>query len=438
MKFVQQGVKRKIEDLINSSNSAILIIDVKNRLFAIPFGYGRFLLKDDSTEPDFGIKTTLNSLQYDSLQSIDTYTFEEQTIHYRKQASKASGLEIFDLDVSRDILQAITGKPRTNIPFEGISGKEDTLAISVRSEFEDLDSICDNLIKLYQKDDYKEHFGWVDNVKRVATSEIIKNLDGLLIKDFKKKNSTIYLSPPELLDWDKLYYFNYTRSRNELKPTLDIDTYKTTFNGDDLNVDQLKTDKAFVYNDEQTDVIYAWPIYKCLIFETLYKNGDFVLTNGSWFEIENSFAKRIKKDVQSIPIRRLGLPKVKKRIEEKDKIEIERDYNERVASSKRSFFLLDRKNVKCEYAGTSIEICDLFSKNRDFIHVKPRHGGSSAFSHLFAQGRVSAESFISDKNYRMAIKNELKSGGKTWTDLIPLDKPKTSAYNIVWAQRRSI
>ena len=53
-----------------------------------------------------------------------------------------------------------------------------------------------------------------------------------------------------------------------------------------------------------------------------------------------------------------------------------------------------------------IEFCDLYTKDRDLIHVK-RYGGSSVFSHLFAQGTVSGELFRMEPDFRRLVNDKL-------------------------------
>jgi uncharacterized protein (TIGR04141 family) len=53
-----------------------------------------------------------------------------------------------------------------------------------------------------------------------------------------------------------------------------------------------------------------------------------------------------------------------------------------------------------------IEPCDLYSCDREFIHIK-RYGGSSVLSHLFNQGLVSSELFQRESNYRLQLNDKL-------------------------------
>jgi uncharacterized protein (TIGR04141 family) len=54
---------------------------VDDRLFALTFGQGRFLLHPDAYEEWFGLVVTLNSIGSDALRSIDKRTFvDDQNI----------------------------------------------------------------------------------------------------------------------------------------------------------------------------------------------------------------------------------------------------------------------------------------------------------------------------------------------------------------------
>ena len=54
-----------------------------------------------------------------------------------------------------------------------------------------------------------------------------------------------------------------------------------------------------------------------------------------------------------------------------------------------------------------IELCDILTADGEFIHVK-RKSRSSTLSHLFAQGSISAETFVNDGVFRDKIRDEIK------------------------------
>jgi uncharacterized protein (TIGR04141 family) len=73
-----------------------------------------------------------------------------------------------------------------------------------------------------------------------------------------------------------------------------------------------------------------------------------------------------------------------------------------------------------------VEFCDLYSKNKDIIHVK-QYGGSSLLSHLFSQAVVSADCFLHEIAFRQDVNGLLPPGFK-FAD--PTKAPTPSAYTV--------
>src|SRR5690349_2263950 len=65
-----------LPDLTNETVSAVLLIPVSGRLFAMTFGYGRSLLEQDCWEDGFGLKVTLNAVPPGNFRAIDRSSFD--------------------------------------------------------------------------------------------------------------------------------------------------------------------------------------------------------------------------------------------------------------------------------------------------------------------------------------------------------------------------
>ena len=92
--------------------------------------------------------------------------------------------------------------------------------------------------------------------------------------------------------------------------------------------------------------------------------------------------------------------------------------------------MLDDKN-KISHGGGhgQVEVCDLFSINKELVHVKI-YGKSSVFSHLFSQGFVSGQLLQVDGDFRKKVKAKLTS---PFNDLIGLNRPKEKELTVVFA-----
>ncbi|HUP59468.1 MAG TPA: TIGR04141 family sporadically distributed protein [Thermoanaerobaculia bacterium] len=107
--FFGNAVSAETLALQTASASALLVVPMKNRTFAVAFGQGRHLIDLMSVDARFGLRVTLNSVSSDSIRSIDKKTFEGISTHTREQASKETSIGDFGLNVERDVVGAVTG-----------------------------------------------------------------------------------------------------------------------------------------------------------------------------------------------------------------------------------------------------------------------------------------------------------------------------------------
>ncbi len=431
LRFVQTGIQGQLEEVTNRTNAAVLLVRRRRRIFAFTFGYGWRFLREDLLEPDFGLKSALNGVQHDSLQSLDSFAVEEQTVHRRSQASRASGLQVFGIDVSRDILRAVTGRPRKGVPLQAITGSGNTLAVSAHTDFKGLGEVTDLLLSLYRKRTYREHFDFVDFVQRVSDPRQIEELDERVLTDLGSADPTSYFAPPEPIDFGRVHQFGYTGARRQRTADMDIAVYLANLDEEALSIELLHRHRVSAYGDDQETAIDAWPVYKCIVFETIVGESRFVLTAGQWFEIARDFAARIRHAVGRIPVSGLRLPEVNRLANRR--LETEPAYNARVARQNNSMALLDGKSARCLGTTTGIEVCDLLSDDGDLIHVKHRKGGSSSLSHLFAQGRMSAEALLKDADFRRDGRRFLRNLRATWEARIPANIPNPRDFCVVFA-----
>lgn len=425
--FVQEGVN-DILNLLNSSNSGVLFLKQDSRLFAITLGHGRYLLDQNTIERDFGLKVTLNAVNPDKLRSIDMRTLEELPIETRRQASTSSSLNIFGIDIDRDVLRGVVGEPRDIKFAERIAGS-DSLAISTRIEFVDLGRKCKEILKYYKSKYYQETFSWIDRIKVVKDSLLNDELNQKLAKSIVGKDiDNIFLAPPEPLDWEFLEGFYYSCDNERfLHADLDIEKYFSLIKdiSEDTIIDKLKTHRVEAKYNEIEEPFSKWSLYDCTVIQIDYKGHLYVLSRGQWFQIEKKFANQVYKEFKNINTKDNFLIKA-------NKDEKEGDYNIRAAQSLTGLVLLDQKNIKTPGSATPIEFCDLLSKNKELIHVK-RKTRSSSLSHLFFQGSNSAELFLRDNLFRDKLKSLLAKQTPNLSHLISTNRPKTSEFTVVYA-----
>ena len=198
-----------------STTAAALLITTQNRMFAVTFGQGRHLLQPGVYEERFGLRVVLNSIDEQSLRSIDKKTFDAISTHTRVQSSLEAGAPEFGLDVEQDLLRAVTGRPKRESHGKRLSGM-DSLHAAVHVELDDLQELLDNYFDLFNDDSYRKSFPWVDHIAEVSNQFTIARLDELLVQGIKADNLTrCWLAVPEIIDWANTKGFRYRYDANE-------------------------------------------------------------------------------------------------------------------------------------------------------------------------------------------------------------------------------
>ncbi|SDO05408.1 TIGR04141 family sporadically distributed protein [Vreelandella arcis] len=433
-KFTEDIAGASLDELANRSSSAVLIIKKATATMAFTFGYGRFLIDTKYFVHDFGIKTALNTLNHDSLRSVDLFTLEDQAVQKKSQASRESSVGVFGIDISRDVLRAVTGSPKNSVDLKNISGGDAVYSFGIEMNVNEISQLVDLLSGYYKNDSYKSNFSWVDNIRKVKEKSEIDHLDGKLVDKIKLKSSEITITIPEIVQWDSIYGFSYTRTKNSIKPTIEAKEYLDNIDVSKVSIDSIKRDRLFVYDVNENESEHQ--IYKCIYFEHKEIDKTYLLFAGLWYEIDNSFMARVDATLGRINVSSLAFPKVYIWDEIKDgktksKIESEGDYNKR-ASTSYSYHLLDKELIKSNRTTTSIELCDLMTDNKQFVHVKHRKGGSAGLSHLFAQGSVSAEILLGDREFRKKTRTVLRRVNSGLQDSVPLDSFKSDGVEVVF------
>ena len=398
-------------NIFSSVPSAVLIIPVKVdanavRYFAITFGAGYHLLQKGVFEERFGLRVVLNAVDEKNIRRIDKKNFGALVKQTTEQAGRSAETSEFGIDIEQDLIQAVTGLSTDIVLGKTISGK-DSLHVSVPRTVE---NISDFLKLCYQYNSskvYKKKFPWIDQIEEIRDAKKVEELDGKLITRINADNyEKLWMAIPEIIDWSDFSCFKYGTSKNANEYSdLQIfdfikehEKHKGAF-----TIEMLKRFEAYCYFEILPE--NSWRIYDCIYAEISERDRVYTLTNGKWYQVNRDFSVDVEKEYSEILSRvsPVALPKCPTREGKITEPVVESQYNE-YSATKSDYALLDRKTVM--HSGSPIEICDLYTKNKEFIHVK-HYGGSSVLSHLFNQGVVSAELFSMHSSYREKMNTKL-------------------------------
>jgi uncharacterized protein (TIGR04141 family) len=393
--FFAPQVKSSELGLVGSVSAVLLIPGEDGIWWALTFGQGRRLLQDGLFVDGFGLRVALNSLGYDNLRSIDKETFDMIAGHARQQASREVGTEEFGLDIERDLLWAVTGRPSDPALGQQLTGR-DALILSAHIDLEGVETYLSYLYPAFKSERYKERFSWIDNVCEVDDDER-QLLDMDLLARLKKKNfDQSWLAPPEVLEWSTVRYFSYSEAyRSPERFDIDWASFFEEKISDPsaLSIENLKNRHIFCIGDDGI-TLKQWAVYRCIYAEIGYADTSYFLSGGKWYRIAKSFVEQVNDATGRMPVLEDYLPDYAD--------ETEDAYNIRVGTKQPGFHLMHKVLVPYGGGKSSIEFCDLLGDNGDIIHVK-RYSGSRDLSHLFAQGLNSGQLFQIDEGFRQAM-----------------------------------
>lgn len=406
-----------------SSAAAVFFVPQDDRVFLLTFGQGRHLIESESVEDRFGLRVTLNSIAEDRVRSLDKQTFDTIARHTRIQSSKEARPSDLGIDIDQDLLRVITGSPTNEALGKTLSGLE-SLHAMVRVDLEGLRALLSDYLDQFGKDSYKKSFGWVDHVSEVIDPDGQRELDDVMLeKILEEEFDRCWLSVPEPIDWSLVAGFRYRRGlRQPVLHDISFDTFLETISaGDDVTLNALRRREVHCVGADDVD-LYSWPIYRCIYCEIEQDEDTYLLSGGKWYRVSRDFVKQVNEDVKRLPKYPRTLPEFLDETEE--------EYNKRVANTDpEAFALMDRKTIPVGGGYSRVEFCDLYTDGREMIHIK-RYGGSSMLSHLFAQGTVSGQLFVTDPEFRKTVNSLLPRSHKV-SDSAP--RPDTSLFTVVFA-----
>lgn len=437
--FINEGAKENVFKKNGIIASALLFVPISDKQYMIlTFGQGFTKIKESLLEKDFGLKVVLNSVDHKKIKSVDTVKHDEVTIHKKVQTSQQSEVVAFGIDIESDMLREITGVPIDPNFATNVTGKH-SLTIQTKLEVNNILNKCKEIYEVYQKDKYKVHFSWVDNIRYIEDIEIIKILNKYLMNDFNNlmtNNNSIdlHLASPEVIDYSRVAFIRYRGFRSkELFSLLNINDYISLINkkGIEINdIDVFKKKHKIEFLDDDEIIIYQWSVYECMVYETKYQNEHYILSDGRWYKIAKNLSDEVNEFFNKLD-KSLALPKAY--IDENEPM-----YIERLKELKRDTYIcFDRKLIKLPEWSSGIEPCDFFSPQKEFIHIK-NDASSSKLSHLFNQGVVSGESFLREQRFRKEFKNKAKQINSKTAKIIPdvRKRPELNEYTIVFAVMR--
>lgn len=434
LKYLSPHLDRNPVGIFTASASALLLFEVAGRLFAVTFGQGRHLLLPDAIEPDFGLKVVLNTVAPDQLKSVDAKTVDDTTVHTRRDLSRSSSLSAFGLDVTRDLLRAVTGTPQDPSLAHQLTGA-DALGIHTRDQVPDLPALAERLLEAYGSDEYKKNFDFIDYLRPEKDPAQILRLEECLVEVLNSGDpgdlTDVHVAAPQPLEWIDLAGFRFSTESRDSEEATDprVTTYLASRQDQAIDVDLLKRDRLIAIRAADLAPLDDWSVYKSLVYQAELDDHLFVLSAGRWYRVDLDYRARVEKEAFAIP-EFTSLPNAIPGASEGD-------YNKSAAKAIDGL-CLDGMLVQ-DGGPDRMEVCDILLPSGFLIHVKHR-GSSSTLSHLFMQGLNSAERLRMDAHFRSEARKIVAQADPSFSTVIgdPVDPAKhTIVFGVITRSTRS-
>lgn len=400
---------------LRSAQDALIVASVRrynrDRLFALSFGQGRFLIRPELIEPAFGRRVALNLLYEDApddepagqsrIRQVDARTIEANVRRARIQRSRDTSFDTFGVDPQRDLLDRIVGAPPDVETFGSRISGADSLQLHVDVPFEALGPLLRTLLSTHARTTYRDHFAWVDRVRAVDDPNLLERLRAHTVEVVAGGADDIDLAPPEIVDWSRVATFRFEIGEKPEHDDLRLDDYLAAVEGSrvtELDYDRFVGHKITA-RDGDGGIVAKWSVARSLFGDFELDGAHYVLDNGRFFVVAADYVEELNDFVAGLPGPTTMLPATGAAI-------LEDAYNQALCTASPGRLLLDRRTIQPAERTTSIEICDVITSDGELIHVK-RKLGSSDLSHLFGQGFVSAEVINSGPAFRTVVRDKI-------------------------------
>ena len=364
----------------------LLVLETNNRLMAITFGHGRSMINQSSIVRGFGLRVAMNLGDPKKLKSIDKSTLDKVALNTRSQSAKNTGVEDFGFEFDHEVLRSLTAVVDSEEDDTEIVSGSDSVTLSTDITFDTIQSIADRLFDAYSLEEYKTVYPWVEYIYPETDPTIKEKLDEKIVGLLNAGNlEELWIAPPEIIDYSDFSGFVYRRTNPPVfYQELNLSTFisDSRFRGD-ISVSSLKSKKIYVYNGEEAEV-NQWPIFRCLNGEIDLDGKRYILNDGRWYQIQQTFYDEVCEYFNSLDHAGLQFDPYGGRKEG--------PYLRAIANNN-DLVLLDQKWVRPKGVANNLEFCDLLSDCNGIIHVK-KYGSSAVLNHLFAQAYQSIEMLI--------------------------------------------
>ena len=397
-----------------STGGAALLLGIDEHVYALAYGtLGRFMIADAAMHTTFGIEFAVRALVPEDIRQVRRRVMGTRGRVDRSLVPGGTHIRMYGIDKWGEIVGQIGGRtdnPRlTECRRTGRSMRvtgSDSLQLRLAVEPDGLRADLREVARVCRQASPLADLEFITQIRPVRpadprlaalTDELDRQLGQIAPAD-------IGIAVPghavEVVEQAASYRIRIPRSgqRRSVSADLELTDLLAHTRGvpSGQRWDSLRTGQITVCADaEGRDEIATAPASRWLTAQLPHGTSQLMLHEGRWYEIGDQHRRFLRDEVSQILARPSGVVLPAWPLDES-----EQDYNKRVAGA--GMVLLDRKLLRTAQHHRGIEACDLLGPGDELVHVK-RADTSAPLSHLFAQGAVSVDALLHEKDARQAL-----------------------------------
>ncbi|MEU7018424.1 DUF6119 family protein [Streptomyces sp. NPDC046385] len=394
----------------NRTSACALLLPVADDVFALTFGMGHLLLDQSRISPGFGFDFVLRAAQPDAIRQVTHSLMDARGRTDRSSAAQGQHIRAFPIEEYGEVVSRLVGTLSSTELTIGKHSRRtaqvagtDSLKIHLGAQPEDLVHDLTQVRAILARRSPAPEFEAIARVRPLKSGDprrsvLEARLDDLLGAS-ADTGSLALAVPAACLDQEDaaLSYQVKVGPVRRLMPSPAIDDILELLDGipPGSRLEALSAGYIQMHRDEEgTDPVSAQvKAHKWITAEIPLDASRYFHHEGRWFEIGDQYLEGIRSEVDTLLTAPASCPLPAWTTD----LATEEDYN--LEAAKHGYLCLDRQLIRTAQHPHGFEAADLLADDGTLIHVK-RAASSAPLSHLFAQGRVSADALRYDAEAR--------------------------------------
>ncbi|GEO58774.1 DUF6119 family protein [Companilactobacillus bobalius] len=400
------GKRDEIPD--NFYSKAVIVMKIMskngdNYFMSISFGYGDSLLNSDTIINDFGKNIAAKKISNRMIDSVSTMQITDAIVQSNKQIVGNSSEGINDL-ISGDseFPSSVSGVFRNGAVETKIEGLGNLLKAKRMMKPNEIAEDLKYYLDAYLTDDKVSE--WISRLSKVTNKNEIERLNYSMVQSIEK-GEEFGIAYPYFVEVSDMDVSGLSKKIDSMDASL-VEKLRLYINSRKHTaktvLSRIKTISKVTVTVSENGEKRSERLFKCIFLELIELKKRYILFNGEWFEVSNTFYTDMKNVLDSVKRSNLCLPESRNN-------ENETEYNSRATNKLGNACELHLTGYRNRYIGKgSVEPADIVTSDRKFLYVKFGKS-SSTLSHLFMQSIVPAQLMSQnvDDKFREKIEKEL-------------------------------